>query len=575
MSGRGLALLAFLGVGCGLPLEEETLPYQNACSSSSECGPESACVTAPGGNVCAATDTDLGKVYLEVRSADVAGSTTSFLFTEALLLDSPNPAGIQRELDLELPALVTVRGSFPAVPGTPEGCRLATGEGITSVPVKIELRSNSLLPGLQNLSALSKVVEGEHVFDLDVPPGLYDVYIAPQEQPDCVTAPPRFFPGGLEVTTEYGLINYRPREEAPSEVSGTISVSSDDAISGWTFEVVDPILGKALSPVVELGQGSDGLVLIPPTPYSYTSDALVRLRAPGGDLTAHFLLSSLLDKGGVSLVLTDLQTNVLPRTATVVGPKGPVPGAMVTIQSKVLTGTPNQIAVYRLVTEADANGIISVDLIPGTYLVGVAPADPSLGTFLGEWKVTAENNGGNGVGFELPLQPMLRANVITAGGDPAAGAPVVATPSQSSTSTYFAQALEELSLAPRQFNGTVRSSGGVELFVDPGTVDFSVQVDSSSGYPWIVRPRLVVQDWTDEAQSMDLGQLRISYPVLVRGTVRSASGPSSLATVRAWVAAGGAMEGEKAGALVQIGEAIADETGRFFLPLPPTVTQIQ
>ncbi len=579
MRARGLAWLALLGVGCSLPLEDQTLPYQNSCSATADCGAGAACVTTPEGGVCAATETDLGRVFIEVRSGDVSGSTTSFLFTDALVLDAPSATGIVRELDLELPALVTVKGSFPALPGTLESCRLMTTEGITSVPVKIELRSTSVLPGIQNkLSALSEIVGDEHLFELDVPPGVYDVYIAPRDQedkPECVAAPPRFFPSGLEVTTEYGFINYRPREEPPSELSGTIQVSSPDAVVGWELEVVDPVLGKPLSPTVELGEAVGGVVPIPLTPYSYTAQALLRLRSPSGDLTAHWVLETVNNGGVVGLLLSDLQTGPLHRTATVVGPEGPVAGATVTIQSRELTGTPSETANYRLVTESDPSGVIAVDLPPGTYLVSVVPTSTSLGTFLGEWKVTAENNGGNGIGFELPLQPLLKGSVQTAGGEPAVGAPVVATPSQTSMSTYFKQALEELSLAPRQFNGSVTNAGGIELFVDPGTIDFSVQLDSTSGYPWIVRPRLVVQEWTDQTQGLDLGQLRVSYPVLVRGTVRSASGPSSLATVRAWVDAGSAAEAEKSGALVQIGETIADESGQFFLPLPPTVTQIQ
>lgn len=582
-----LRVLPLLVAGCSLPLEDQDVPYKNACSSASDCAGSAACVGTSQGNVCAATTADLGQVFLEVRSSDVAGASTSFLFAESLVLESSNePSGVVRQVDLALPQLVTVKGSLPAIPGTPAECmKVHPATQTTSIPVKIELRSKTLLPGVTNqLSAFSEVVDDAHVFELDVPPGVYDVYIAPQEQPDlpgCVTAPPRFFPNGLEVTGEFGTINYQPRDESPISLSGTITVPVDQPLTGWLLEVVDPVYGRAISPTVVLGEPVDAKVAIPITPYSYTSGALLRLRAPAmdgmepkGDLTVHWLLETVLDQQNkVDLYLRDLDASPVALTATVVGPTGPVAGASVTIQSKALTGSTNQNAIYRLVTSSSATGAISVSLLPGTYAVSVVPNTSTMGTFFGDWNVTA-SGGGNGIGFVLSDQPILQATVLTASGEPAVGAPAVATPSETSSSTYFSQAFQELALTPRQFTGTVNGAAKLALAVDPGTIDFSVQVNAASGFPWVVRPRVVVQEWTEEKKDLDLSELRIPYPVVVEGSVRSASGASSLATVRAWVAAGPA-NSEAAGALVQIGSTVANESGSFFLPLPPTVTQIE
>ncbi len=563
-----VAGVAFASAACSLPLRDNDLPYTNACSAAADC-PGASCVATEIGNVCVARETDLGPVFLEVRASDVSGSTTSFLFTDSLILQESHPDGVvRRGVSLDLPQLVKVRGSYPALEGVPAECKDVATE---TVPVKVELRSTSLLPGVENqLTAISKPTEDGHVFQVPAPPGTYDVYLSPQAPPGCDAPPPaRIFPKGLVVPNDVGEVNFAPESETPQYFSGEMTVPANYPLTGWFLEVVDPRYGKTLSQPYALEAPDGPSVDIPPIAYSYTADALLRLRSPEGDFAVHWLLSTVVDTAGhVSLYLNELKVPVA-LTGTVVGPGGSVPGASVTIQSKKLDGITNN-ATLRVTTKSDAAGGITVSLIPGTYLVTVVPASTGIGTHFGEWTVT-EDGGGNAKGFELPVQPVLRANVLTAAGDLAAGAPVVATPSQLAQSSYFSQVLENLVPVPRQLTGSVDASGLLSLSVDPGNLDVAVEVDAQSGFPWVVRPRLVVSELTP---STDIGELRIPFPVVVEGTVSSLSGSSSLASVRAWVPASpvdGTLEGVP---LVRIGATVADESGRFFLPLPPTVTQI-
>jgi hypothetical protein len=563
--------------GCSLPLESETLPFENSCAETAECGAGAACVSAAGRKVCAATKTDLGPVYLEVQATNVSGSSTSFLFTGLLELQGEHPGGVLVAADLQLPSLVEVTGSYEALPGTPESCMAPQGGGVGTVPVKVELRARTPLPGVENrLSAISALVAGVHTFQVDAPPGTYDVYVTPQEQPDCETPPPRFFPAGLVVPSDVGKIKFAPRAEEPRTVTGTITVPQDQPLVGWQLDVIDPAYGKVVSDSITLGEPVDATVAFPPIPYSYTDDALIRLRDPDGDLEVHWLLESVdfYGTGEVQLYLGDLEAVPLEMTGTVVGPgkTGPIAGASVTIQSKQLTGSANQNATYKLVTQSGDTGGITVKLVPGTYLVSVVPPTPGMGTFFGEWEITP-TGGGNGKGFELPLQPVLEGAVSTAGGEAVANAAVLVSPSQTVSSTYFSRIFEPLTPLPRQLTGTLGDTGGLQLAVDPGTLDFSIQTDAESGFPWLVRPRLVVQG-ADQTPSLDLGEVKVPYPVVVVGSVQSATGkktPSAL--IRAWIPSGAGDVNAADAPLVLIGSTIADEDGSFFLPLPPTVTK--
>ncbi len=561
------ALLAL--AGCALPFENADVLFQNTCSASADCGAGAACVEVEaGGSVCVARATDLGPVYLEVRTSHVSGSSTSYLFQDKLVLQGSESGGIVRQVGLTLPPLARLGGSYVGMGGP---CAELDG----SIPVRVELRTSQAAPGFENqVTVSSKQEGGSHRFEVDVPPGTYDVYVVPSSEAGCEGPPPRMFPGGLVVPEGVKAVEFAPRDEEVQELHGTIQVPQDETLEGWILEVVEPTYGKPVSKSFELSILSGADIVIPPDQgieYHYTQNALIRLRDPEGDLTVHWLLEvEASGTGEIQLNLRSLVATPEALSATVVDASGPVAGATVTIQSDTLTGSANQNATYRLVTETDAQGVLQVSLVPGTYAVSVVPATPGVGTYFGTWTVT-ENAGGNGKGFEIPVQPVVRATVLTAGGQPAALAPVVVTPSLQGPSTYFHGVLEVPVPRPREFTGSLDASGRLVLPVDAGKVDLSVQVAPETWFPWVVLPRLVVQP-AAQTPTLDLGGPVVPYPVLVRGTVASATSLGAPAVVRAWVPA--SSESGTA-SLVQVGATVTDEGGAFVLPLPPTVTSAQ
>lgn len=598
MSPRALSLtlapfaIALSLVGCGLPLEDSVAPYENTCTQSTDCGNSATCVATPNGNVCAAKSADLGAVYLEVRASDASDSAPSYLFTHVLSFDgSDYPLGAVAEVDLQLPHLVQVTGSYEAPPDTPAPCMSPpmSGSTVGSIPVKVELRATTALPGVKSqISVLSDLDGEQHVFAAKVPPGSYDVYIEPEEQVGCPIVPPRFFPAGLVVPTDVAKITFAPRAALLESVVAEIEVPEDQSLDGWYLDVVEPVYGRPISNRIVLGGPDGAIITTEPITYNYTKDALLRLQKPkaqlasetsqtAGELTIHWVLKSLdFANGKVQLFLRDLDAMPIAVTGTVIGPgsTGPIAGAKVTIQSKKLTGSANQNASYKFVTESADNGVISVNLVEGTYYVSVVPSVPGVGMYFGEWDVN-EAGGGNGKGFELPPQPVLQATVFTAGGDLASGAPAAAAASLPASQTYFDQVFGPLSPLPRQATGGVNQAGKLSMAVDVGTLDFAVQIASETGFPWYVRPRLGVQD-AAAAPLQDLGDIKVPYPAVVVGSVRSLSGSSSLALVRAWVPAGEPTGSDAMSApLVQIGSTIADSSGNFVLPLPPSVTKSQ
>jgi hypothetical protein len=583
-------------VGCSLPLEDASVPYENTCTDASDCGSSAACVSTPKGNVCAAKSADLGQVYLEVRAADASDSAPSYLFTDVLTVDPQSTALGVVPVDLQLPHLVEVTGSYEAPPNTPAECMSTPPSGATvgTIPVKVELRATTPLPGVKSqISVVSKLVDDHHAFEADVPPGSYDVYIEPKEQPCstcengmCPTVPARFFPAGLVVPTDVAKITFAPRQMPLESVVAKIEVPTDQSLAGWHLDVVEPAYGRPISNQIVLGEPVGEFITTLPLEYNYTADALLRLQKPKnasagqssaqeGELTVHWVLKSLdFANGEVQLYLRDFDAKPIAVTGTVIGPGnvGFVEGAKVTIQSKKLKGSANQNTSYRFVTESKTNGLIEASLVEGTYYVSVAPSVPGVGMYFGEWDVNAEG-GGNGKGFELPSQPVLQADVLTAAGEPVAGAPVVVSPSLAANQSYLDQFLGPFTPLPRQAIGAVNAVGRLSMAVDVGTLDFSVQIDSETGFPWYVRPRLGVQDAVT-APSQDLGDIKVAYPAVVVGSVRSLSGSTALALIRAWVPAGEPTSDDPMSApLVQIGSTIADDAGNFVLPLPPTVTK--
>lgn len=576
--------LLVLGAACSLPLSSEDVKATNTCTSDAECGTHGACVAGPSqGRVCAATQADLGPVILEVRPAsDSSGVTVSQVFTDKLDVSGTFAQGALETVDLQIPQNVTFAGEFLS-PTVDPAC---TGDD-GSLPVHVELRSVSPFANLSSTykgdSKPTTDADGRrvHRYSVDVPAGIYDVYLAPADLPaGCAasTLPPRLISGQpLLSKTEF-----KPDAMAPLELSGSIIVPDATDVSGWRLEVVDPDYGLVLSdtarlsspPVGGISQILGGVDGTDPNGvrYFYKKSAVIRLRDATGKLVVHWSLDPL-DPTMVKLNLADLVANTQTVEASVVDANTQPVLASVRIQSVKLTGNANQNASFRVDTDTDAGGKIHADLVEGTYRVSVSPKDQSNGsaTLVEDWEV--KGNLGFGHAFVLPQRPSLLGSVVTPNGQkPLGDVPILASPVVSSPS-YITTVFNPADALPRQSASQTDAGGAFQMLVDPGTVDFAVQPTADTGFSWLVVPRLLVTPAAQKPQAQ-LGALTMAAPVFVSGSVSSLKGgvvPS--AVVRAWLPIADASQtGTQPTPLLQIGEAVTDDSGHFVLPLPPSIS---
>lgn len=581
----GAALAATLAAGglagCSLPLFDLQAAAKNACTMDSECG-DGICTTVDGELACVATTTDLGSVIIEVRpTADAKGNSVSHVFTDKLTLSGAFPDGAFQTVDLRVPKKVTFSGQVTA-PAPDAFCTGTDG----SVPTKVELHAVSPYAGITQTYTTSTELDadGNHRYSIDVPAGVYDVYLKPtveDDRPDCAedSLPPRFVPQ-VEVLTN---VDFTAGSEPPARLSGTLDIPKDRSVAGWHLEVVDEKYGLVLSDSMELQDPPSGTETIQivggPTGddplglrYYYTGNPIIRLRDANGTLVVHWLASTVdLDKDGkVELQLADLVADPLPLQATIVDEEARGVAASVTIESVLLSGTAKQNASFRVITETDGAGNLEVDLVPGEYRVSVAPKnDDTLATATTPWSVTVDNLG-HGKAFVLPKRPFLKGAVTSVTGEDLAAMPLVVTASNPDALTYFSRSVSASDLLPRASSDTTDLFGGFKLAVDPGTLDLSVQPPAESLYPWLIVPRLLV-DSAAIKPVLDVDTLVLPPPVIVSGTVSSESSVVPYAIVRVLLPLPTSNDGMPS-PVVQIGEAITDGAGHFTLPLPPSIS---
>lgn len=562
--------------GCGLDTAVDPLA-ENGCTVTSDCVSGDVCVTNNllGRGVCVATDAELGAVLLEVKPTN--GGESSFVFPAAVEVDGASPSGLVKNVELTLPESYPVTGLVIGPPAQVMDCQGTDG----SIPVSVTLhRVFDAGPFRFDASTLSTIVftsatASTAAFSLDVPAGKYVAHVVPTSLEGCpAPPPPRLVP--VEVLEEEGAL-LDLDASTWSTLKGTLTVPADVDVEGWTLELVDPTYGHVISdaftlttppegePTVDIG-GESGIR------YNRVDGAILRLRNATGELVVHWSVSALdLNSDGVVDVdLLDLVAVPEDVEATLIDASEQViPNAQVTLQSRSLTGNANQNASFRVSTTSDTLGVVRVSLVPGTYAVTVVPTTEGVAAFSEDWEISS-GMGGSGKGFKLPLQTRVLGTVADHSGVELVSAPLRFGPRPRSID-YFQQAFNVDGQVTRYTSATTTELGTFEALVDPGTVDVAVTMLADTGYPWLVLPSRVVPDSSD-LPTFDLGALEMPSPAVVQGLVTSSaaegSAPLSLALVYAYVKAGD----DPNAPLIQVGATKTDVKGRFFLPLPPTIT---
>lgn len=600
MKGLALAALAALGVaGCGVPLEAGSTTIDNACSSDADCGEAAACARVGAVSRCAAKRADLGRVLLEVRPAPGSGfvaNASSFVDLASLAnapvrFEGTEPGGQVRSLAVTLPAAVPVHGAVRIKPSV-EACPSAVDD---SIPARIALRRVPRfadLPTLEGLPPYSLEIEavsttigsnggtGPYAFDALVPPDDYEVYVTPEPIEGCALAPlpPVVLPARrIDADHPLAIESLQP----PRKLSVSIAVPSVSDIESWTFDMVEPAEGRVISEAQPLPKPTSGDVHLDVSYCWYAGGAapILRLRPPDGNAapTVYWQLD-VVDLGGtdeVKLSLSDLDVAPLDIEGQVLDAnQQPVLGAGVTIQSVKLSGSVARNGSYRLATQTDTTGVFRARLIPGRYTVAARPSTTSAGSSaiaVVEWEIK-KGDLCCGRTLELPTLSPLQGVVVTAAGQPFAGATVLLGPSTPKATAFLVDALDAAFL-PRQASTVADDRGHFLVPVDPGAYDVSVRAaHDDAGFSWLVRSRLTVQG---DATSSDLGVLTLAYPAFLGGVVLGPDGAAVPgATVRAWLPVADASSADGfSGTVVQIGEAATGPDGAYALALPPSLAQ--
>lgn len=581
-------VLSFALAGCGLPFEAQEELIANTCESDADC-PDGACTSVNARQLCVATQADLAGVIFQLEGTTRNGALVSHVFSKGYSIQGESDSGTILDVgDLDVPAPFALSGRL-LQPGDPvTNC---TGDD-GSVPVKMEARPTSALAGLNPIfTGISELLldpeDGlrKHRFRIDVPAGIYDVYVAPQPLPAgcaAIDLPPALF-SGIEVE---GNVPLEPLAEVPKRLKGVVISGPDRDLAGFTVELVDPVRGVPLSAAVMLGPAINGESQLLGGPnaddeegiaYYSTPRLLLRLSEPDGALVVHWDFESLdLDGDGeVKCNLDDLIANPKDLTAKVVDEQTrAVPGATVTIKSRVLTGSASENGSFRVTATTGADGNFNVQLIPGIYQVLVVPPGEDGPAVLdANWEISPDA-GCCGKGFPLPARSLLTALVSTPLGDPASSVSVVASPSLPGTSTYFQNVIESLELLPRQSTTSTSNDGTFRLTVDSGLYDLTVRAASSTGFPWLVRPSVLVADVSKEPVAK-LEDLVVPSPALFIGRATAQGVDVAGGTLRAYLPlADGSTQETSPVRVIQIGETIVGADGRFVLPVPPTVARV-
>ncbi len=580
-------LAAIAAPACGLQLEAADAELQNSCSTAADCAGAGQCVSLPTGNTCVGTSASLPGLIIEVRPGQTAryGAGTSHLVQLDGVMEGVSPNGFVVDQNIKLsrlvhldPGRVVVGPDFATKP-----CQAAS-DG--SLPVRVQLRPNSPYVGLplDPYSASTEEVDGSYAFKLDVPPGVYDIYIEPKQTDACEMAqqpplPPIFY---LSQQLDENLtlnIDVPP----PSHLSGTLAFPDGESVDGWSLEVVEPKTGLVISEVQTLVQDPVAFQVAIDLDYYWLFDKslspVIRLRPKEGELKprAHWELAphDLFGTGQVDLTLTDLASQAKAIDGRVLDGKLNPVAAAVTIETVRIDGDTGFNASYRIDVDSNpVDGSYHAPLFLGTYrLIARPKVDPQKAlAIVPVWKLDA-NDLGSGHDILIAEKTALRGRVITAKGDALIDVSIEATPPLPSPVSYYDKTLQLAPVLPDKATGAPGSTGQFSLAVDPGTVaypatfDFSVRTRDGSGFPWFVRASIIVP-----TSGSDLGTLSVPYPAVLEGAIQDPDGGLvGGATIRAWLpVTDPAADG---GTVIQIGETISDDAGGYVLALPPSILQ--
>lgn len=615
-----LAIALLSGVGalsCTLPPLKDDAPAVpvNACRAEDDvnggCGPEARCSLG----ICRAIGADALPVLFEVSRTQLAGLPVQSWYVEtgATLGSLVDLVEQGKPFDLGLPLITTASISvkLPLEANNELGCRFISSRacgltcgGDATVAVRATLRPASQASGLPALSfgdssrdPLGANPPRSLPVSLQIPPDSYDIYLEQIDGGNCL---PPLLTRARTVTPDVRNDIDIQLTDAPNTLDGTISADPGFDLTGFSIMLVDPRTGLRISTIGRVrsaGQPGSWVFGVPVsesqlapldyyTPFGQTtpvSPYLVLSPPPGlARPTFAWQLASVtpFDPQHASLQLTDYVPQLvsvdgrLERDASLEGVESRVwLQSIVSGQvSSSLSSTPPGVPAFyaALALDTDESGLLSnVPLLPGEFeQVSIAKTDPSLAIRRRRAKVGVAGGGVLDDAFEPKTTLDVRIFATTS------DAPVVDVPFEATASLPAEGSLERIfgrvAILPRPSVGLTSREGHLLTPLDEGLYDLTVRFPMESGFPWLVKPRVL-------APLSGAGQLRVSPPVEVVGTLfdrplsdKRAKGLSR-GTLRAYVllpSAQGPDGRTLPASYVRVAEVPIDAAGRYRLLLP-------
>lgn len=567
--------------GC-LILTDDSAQIRNSCSSNDDCE-GGVCVDVFGAPACVATRADLPGLILEVQPSTEApyGAGTSFLvpFGGSGLAAQSN-TGIVVEQNIVLPhAQVSpielyIDYDYKYCPLPPD----------RKLGADFIFYRNSTHAGLPDHEATATPLEGmTDSYVVDLPQGNYDMRVIPHLPAGCAgSPPPPTFHTGLDISQggELALHLTSP----PRVISGTIGFPTGQDLTDWSIQVVEPKRGKPISQtqVLEVDPQTSSASYNLEYFWSLSADSspVLRLRPPPGvnapRLFWEIAALSPLDPNDANiqanLALLDLDAVGRDVDAFVVDTHGDPVVSTITFRSLELSGNASNNATYNIVVDTDPGGGFVTKLPPGKYQVTAHPTfDTTKAVTTEEWEIVGDGCV-CGKGLVIRDKSVISGEVVLPNGAPLTFGAATVYPSRSPTRPYLSSHLVADAPTSQIASTSLGPTGSFALLTDPGLVDLLVVPPPDSLFPWVVRSQLDVKPNDSGTDVFSLPSLVLSYPAVLGGVVRSPDDQVvANGTVRAWMPVTAA--GSTSTVVIQIGETKTTASGRFVLPLTPSLSK--
>jgi hypothetical protein len=584
------AALAAAGVaGCSVSALEGVgyVGPTNSCSDT--CSQGATCVDG----ACVAAKTSY-PFFLEITTPTTAHFAPGTTFAHCI----GEQSGGERNLDLPAPATVYARIEAPAVTctnGKPLGASLRL--------VRVGAIPGAATGTFEARGAASDA--NPDGISLTVPPGTYDVYVAPTDDCAIERIPPyplgtRTFGSGaqkLVVSYQASLpqfaVNLVDESSAPLTANG-----ASDPAEARDLALIAKSTGQIVSTVAHTcgHESTATLTLAPvvardpndPLTHDYTLRITPAKEACGAVTPARVQPSYDVEFAGLSVDGGSSGTVAVLRASSVapVAAFGDVRaivssaavGAAIVLRSTALVvptnsklGTP----FFVVNAEADAgSGKYYVEAPAGTYH---AVAVPDVKSPYAVWAadVKLERNKSIATIGVPPKAPVDGLVVGLDGGSFNIGS-VDALAVADTSAGALPNRSQSAPFALGKDAGASDYTRNFSLALDRGVYDFVARIPDASGYPWLLLPRIDVPQPTTSNPRLVLGTLTVAPPVRLSGIVRDPNGdPVSHASVRARaVLLGTGAKSDPStcsftsARAVSIAETQTDENGAYSLVVP-------